>query len=1511
MTGFTRRASTDVDTQPVAIVSVDATARRATGLSRSRTEINIYTDYAVGGTYVTPAIGDQWQVTRIDGQWRLDHKIPFNDSVITDIAPVEGQHIVGSGNGPLELSGTVVNIRPNTFTLGGIEYQIGVNGLQKNTGTADAPVWTTLNPPVDPGFAPVQSVNGQTGDVTLTAASVGLGNVDNTPDETKPVSAAVAAALGSKADLTGGVLPTAQLPPLTPTNITGLPAQLTALNTSTTANTFNFQSFLDAITGKPTGTGTVAAVSTRLSALDYTGGTVDASKLSNLSATPVGIPQNSISGLLTSLGNLLSVSYWQNFLDTITGKSTGTGTTAALNTRLSALDFNTGAPDASKLSNISSIPSGIPSTAISGLTSSLNALLPISTYQSLVDALANSLGHSGTGHTWTDIETYFGIIPPANVGAVLGGSNLAGDLTSVNTTATGAQSAATTAQTTANTANTQAARKAQNDAILGDWLHSTYPLGSATDTAATLVGGKRTWWGAWNDNLLLLGQMLGITPPTTPASDVGTAVSTAQSAATAAQTTANSASTAAGTAQTTANTANTAAGTAQTAATTAQTTANTNATRASRKAQNDLILGDWLHATYPLGSITDTAATLVGGKRTWWGAWNDNLTLLGQMLGIAAPTDPASDVGAAVVTAQGTANSANSAASAAQTTANSASTAASTAQSTLNTTNTNLFGSTTPGTAIQQAAVPTGIPATKVSNVLGGSNLGADVSAVSSAASSANTAAGTAQTTANTANTRASRKAQNDLIINDWLHATYPLGTSSDTAATLVGGKRTWWGAWNDNLTLLGQMLGITAPTDPASDVNAAITTAQSTANTGVTNAATAQSAANTVQSTLNTTNTNLFGSTTPGTAIQTAAVPTGIPATKIANVLGGSSLAADVSAVNSSASAANTAAGTAQTTANTANTAAGTAQTTANTNATRVARKAQNDLILGDWLHTTYPLGSATDTAATLVGGKRTWWGAWNDNLTLLGILLGITAPTDPASDVNAAITTAQSTANSANSAASAAQSTANTNVTNIQAANNVLFGTPSVGTAVLPAALPNIVAGSGPGQSSDIQLVADQINQATSGGSATGTPISGIAQNLLALPQQNIAVDYAAGATSIAVDTATQQVASGATITMATATPHTWTINHTPLDPNANYLMVALNCTITHAMGALTPTAFVTGTGQTLAPSILFTGAYTLTGNGQIVIGVPIPPGIAGTGNSVQVTFGFQNNSGGTQTISTVSIQSLSVIGWNSTSIVLQSPDGQNSNPSQSIPSIITGELVVNMMTINWSTSPALSAYSQTTQENSGVINGTGVKQASILGTSLNTGTVTFSATSAATNNLWNSLIFILKPSPGALVGSGIRQYRSLGTASGGTGFNLFPAGFFDTTRTGQKTSDLAVSNNAVTITLAGWYMVEIRVVLSAFQASLGMVTLSPVLYKNGAVEHCMPGISAAFNVVGAQDFTSHMGGCGFVYCNIGDILQPGYLVDGAGTLSTLTFTGGQTQTHWSVALVNRSLL
>jgi hypothetical protein len=50
------------------------------------------------------------------------------------------------------------------------------------------------------GLAPVQSVNGQQGAVTITKASIGLSNVDNTSDANKPVSTLQQAAIAGKVD---------------------------------------------------------------------------------------------------------------------------------------------------------------------------------------------------------------------------------------------------------------------------------------------------------------------------------------------------------------------------------------------------------------------------------------------------------------------------------------------------------------------------------------------------------------------------------------------------------------------------------------------------------------------------------------------------------------------------------------------------------------------------------------------------------------------------------------------------------------------------------------------------------------------------------------------------------------------------------------------------------------------------------------------------------------------------------------------------------------------------------------------------------------------------------------------------------------------------------------------------------------------------------------------------------------------------------------------------------------
>jgi hypothetical protein len=57
-----------------------------------------------------------------------------------------------------------------------------------------------------PASAPVESVSGKTGEVTLVKADVGLSNVDNTSDADKPVSTATETALEDKLSLTGGTM---------------------------------------------------------------------------------------------------------------------------------------------------------------------------------------------------------------------------------------------------------------------------------------------------------------------------------------------------------------------------------------------------------------------------------------------------------------------------------------------------------------------------------------------------------------------------------------------------------------------------------------------------------------------------------------------------------------------------------------------------------------------------------------------------------------------------------------------------------------------------------------------------------------------------------------------------------------------------------------------------------------------------------------------------------------------------------------------------------------------------------------------------------------------------------------------------------------------------------------------------------------------------------------------------------------------------------------------------------
>jgi hypothetical protein len=97
----------------VSIRTVDVVNHAATGVGRFGVTYYINTAYYTGAVQVTPTIGDQWMIQKILGDWRLLQKIPFNDpngDPNSAPVPTQGSHIIGSGQGPVEMMGTQINM---------------------------------------------------------------------------------------------------------------------------------------------------------------------------------------------------------------------------------------------------------------------------------------------------------------------------------------------------------------------------------------------------------------------------------------------------------------------------------------------------------------------------------------------------------------------------------------------------------------------------------------------------------------------------------------------------------------------------------------------------------------------------------------------------------------------------------------------------------------------------------------------------------------------------------------------------------------------------------------------------------------------------------------------------------------------------------------------------------------------------------------------------------------------------------------------------------------------------------------------------------------------------------------------------------------------------------------------------------------------------------------------------------------------------------------------------------
>ena len=86
------------------------------------------------------------------------------------------------------------------LALGELGLETDTNKLKAGNGTSSWYELQYIAGSGGDGGGAVTSVNSKTGDVVLVKADLGLGNVDNTTDAAKPISAATQIAMDAKAD---------------------------------------------------------------------------------------------------------------------------------------------------------------------------------------------------------------------------------------------------------------------------------------------------------------------------------------------------------------------------------------------------------------------------------------------------------------------------------------------------------------------------------------------------------------------------------------------------------------------------------------------------------------------------------------------------------------------------------------------------------------------------------------------------------------------------------------------------------------------------------------------------------------------------------------------------------------------------------------------------------------------------------------------------------------------------------------------------------------------------------------------------------------------------------------------------------------------------------------------------------------------------------------------------------------------------------------------------------------
>ena len=108
----------------VAITAINLDSNTYVGYHQQLGQIAIMSSLQPGGHISIPAVGEQWMVKKISGNWYLDTKTDWSDERTVAIPREEGLDVLGTMNGPTHLLGKNVGIKGDSVAITGDEVTV-------------------------------------------------------------------------------------------------------------------------------------------------------------------------------------------------------------------------------------------------------------------------------------------------------------------------------------------------------------------------------------------------------------------------------------------------------------------------------------------------------------------------------------------------------------------------------------------------------------------------------------------------------------------------------------------------------------------------------------------------------------------------------------------------------------------------------------------------------------------------------------------------------------------------------------------------------------------------------------------------------------------------------------------------------------------------------------------------------------------------------------------------------------------------------------------------------------------------------------------------------------------------------------------------------------------------------------------------------------------------------------------------------------------------------------------